>query len=168
MTTEEKNADAYRAMTDSTRHLVRWTRDNPQREQRIKLDPETHPEAELDYEKKPTSFRAASAGYWTRRAGSSLSRHLERKYVPASSLSMRRLPRSSPNTSPAVPSETSNSDANQPHSFVRLRPLLKQTLPAVHRHLVPAFHQPRPHLPDERLISAIRMRYSPRSQDRDL
>jgi len=63
MLTEEQRVDTYREMTDSTRHLVRWTRDNPQRQQRVKPDPETNPLAELDYEKKPTSFRAASAGY---------------------------------------------------------------------------------------------------------
>ena len=63
MITEEKNADAYRAMTDSTRHLVRWTRDNARQEQRVKPDPETNPLAELDYEKEPTRWRAVGAGY---------------------------------------------------------------------------------------------------------
>jgi len=50
-------------MTDSTRHLVRWTRDNPQRQQRVKPDPETNPLAELDFEKEPIRWRAAVAGY---------------------------------------------------------------------------------------------------------
>ena len=63
MITEEKNADAYRAMTDSTRHLVRWTRDNARQWQRIKPDPETHPEAELDFEQEPTRGWAVGAGY---------------------------------------------------------------------------------------------------------
>jgi hypothetical protein len=49
--------------TDSTRHLVRWMQDNVRQEQRVKSDPESHHLAELDYEKEPTSFRAASAGY---------------------------------------------------------------------------------------------------------
>jgi hypothetical protein len=52
--TEEQRADAYREMTDSTRHLVRGTRDNARREQRVKPDPESHPVAELDYEKDST------------------------------------------------------------------------------------------------------------------
>jgi hypothetical protein len=53
----------YREMTDSTRHLVRWTRDNARQDQRVKPDPETNPLAELDFEKEPTRGRAASAGY---------------------------------------------------------------------------------------------------------
>jgi hypothetical protein len=53
MLTEEQRADAYREMTDSTRHLVRWTRDNARQEQRVKPDPETNPLAELDFEKEP-------------------------------------------------------------------------------------------------------------------
>lgn len=63
MLTEEQRADAYREMTDSTRHLVRWTRDNPQRQQRVKPDPETNTLAELDFEKEPIRWRAAVAGY---------------------------------------------------------------------------------------------------------
>lgn len=63
MLTEEQRVDAYREMTDSTRHLVRWTRDNPQRQQRVKPDPETNPLAELDFEKEPIRWRAAVAGY---------------------------------------------------------------------------------------------------------
>ena len=56
-------ADAYSKATDSTGRLVRWTRDNARQWQRIKPDPETHPEAELDYEKEPTRGRAVGAGY---------------------------------------------------------------------------------------------------------
>jgi len=63
MLTEEQAADAYREVTDNTRHLVRWTCDNARREQRVKPDPETHPLAQLDFEKEPTRWRAASAGY---------------------------------------------------------------------------------------------------------
>ena len=63
MITEEQRADAYRAVTDSTRDLVRWTRNNPRQAERVKSDPETHPLAEPDYEKVPTRGRAASAGY---------------------------------------------------------------------------------------------------------
>ena len=54
MITEEKNAGAYRAMTDSTRRLVRWTRDNFRQEQRVKPDPQTHPLVQLDFEKEPS------------------------------------------------------------------------------------------------------------------
>jgi hypothetical protein len=54
---------AYAEATDSTRHLVRWTRDNTRREQRVKPDPETRPLAQLDFEKEPTRWRAAVAGY---------------------------------------------------------------------------------------------------------
>jgi hypothetical protein len=43
MLTEEQRAGAYREMTDSTRRLVRATRDNARREQRVKPDSETHP-----------------------------------------------------------------------------------------------------------------------------
>ena len=53
MITEEQVAAAYAEATDSTRHLVRWTRDNARREQRVKPDPETNPLAELDFEKEP-------------------------------------------------------------------------------------------------------------------
>ena len=63
MRTEEQRADAYREMTDSTRHLVRWTRDNVPQERRVKPDPETHPEAELDFEQEPTRRWAVGAGY---------------------------------------------------------------------------------------------------------
>jgi hypothetical protein len=63
MLTEEQAADAYREMTDSTRHLVRWTRDNLRQERRIKPDEETHALAELDYEKEPSRSWAARAGY---------------------------------------------------------------------------------------------------------
>lgn len=52
MTKKEGIADAYAAATDSTRHLVRWTRNNARQEQRIKPDEETHLLAELDYEKE--------------------------------------------------------------------------------------------------------------------
>lgn len=43
--------DAYREMTDSTRHLVRWTRENARREQWVKSDLKLHHLAELDCEK---------------------------------------------------------------------------------------------------------------------
>lgn len=52
--TKEDGAAAYAEATDSTRHLVRVTRDNARQWQRVKPDPETHPLAELDYEKEPT------------------------------------------------------------------------------------------------------------------
>ena len=32
-------------------------------EKRIKLDPKTHPEVELNFEEKPTRWRAVWAGY---------------------------------------------------------------------------------------------------------
>jgi hypothetical protein len=63
MITEEQFAAAYADATDSTRHLVRWTRDNARREQRVKPDPETNPLAELDYEQEPTRGRTVGAGY---------------------------------------------------------------------------------------------------------
>lgn len=53
MLTEEDRSDAYREATDSTRHLVRWTRDNARQWQRVKPDPETNPLADLDCEKVP-------------------------------------------------------------------------------------------------------------------
>jgi hypothetical protein len=42
MLTEKQAADAYRETTDSTRHLVRWTRVYARQQQRVKPDPETH------------------------------------------------------------------------------------------------------------------------------
>jgi hypothetical protein len=54
MLTEEQRADAYREMTDGTRHLVRVTRDNARQWQRVKPDSEVHPLARLDCEKEPT------------------------------------------------------------------------------------------------------------------
>jgi hypothetical protein len=54
MITEEQVATAYAEATDSTRHLVRWTRENLRQEQRVKPDAETNPLAELDFEKEPT------------------------------------------------------------------------------------------------------------------
>ena len=51
---EEERADAYREMTDSTRHLVRWTWDNARQWQRVKSALEVHPLAGLDCEKEPT------------------------------------------------------------------------------------------------------------------
>ena len=62
---EDDVAGAYADATDSTRQLLR-VRNADRQEHRIKPDPETHPEAEFDYEKK---------------TGSSLSRHLEMMYV---------------------------------------------------------------------------------------
>jgi hypothetical protein len=50
MLAEVQSADAYREMTDSTRDLVRWTRDKARQWQRVKPDEELHPLAELDYE----------------------------------------------------------------------------------------------------------------------
>jgi hypothetical protein len=61
--TEEQRADTYRDMTDSTRHLVRWTRDNVRHEEQVKPDEETHLLAELDSEKEPTRWRAVGAGH---------------------------------------------------------------------------------------------------------
>ena len=60
MLTEEQRAGAYREMTDSTRHLVRWTRDNVRQQQRVKPDPETHPLAMFDYEKEPKSVEQSA------------------------------------------------------------------------------------------------------------
>jgi hypothetical protein len=63
MITEAQVAAAYAEATDSSRHLVRWTRDNARREQRVKPDEERHPLAELDFEQEPTRGRAVGAGY---------------------------------------------------------------------------------------------------------
>jgi hypothetical protein len=54
MLTEEDRADAYRQMTDSTRHLLRVARDDARQWQRVKPDPEVHPLAGFDCEKEPT------------------------------------------------------------------------------------------------------------------
>lgn len=54
MLTEEDRADAYRQMTDSTRHLLRVARDNDWQNHRVKPDPETNPLAELDWGKEAT------------------------------------------------------------------------------------------------------------------
>jgi hypothetical protein len=54
MFTEEDSAAAYAEATDSTRHLVRVTRDSARQWQRVKPDPEVHPLADLDCEKEPT------------------------------------------------------------------------------------------------------------------
>jgi hypothetical protein len=62
MITEEKNADAYREMTDSSRDLLR-VRHDARTIDRVKPDDKTHLLAGLDDEKEPTSFRTASAGY---------------------------------------------------------------------------------------------------------
>ena len=51
---EEDVADACREMTDSTRHLVGWTRNNARQEQRVKPDVETNPLAEVDQEEGAT------------------------------------------------------------------------------------------------------------------
>jgi hypothetical protein len=53
---------AYAEATDSTRHLVR-IRSNYRQQQRVKPDSETHPLAQLDFEKEPTRWRAVGAGY---------------------------------------------------------------------------------------------------------
>lgn len=53
MLTEEEAADLYREMTDSTRVLGGWTRDNARRANRVKPDVEGHPLAGLDWEKEP-------------------------------------------------------------------------------------------------------------------
>jgi hypothetical protein len=42
MTSNEDIAYAYAEATDSTRRLVRWTRDNVRQQHRVKPDPETH------------------------------------------------------------------------------------------------------------------------------
>jgi hypothetical protein len=63
MPTVEDLAEAYEAATDGCRCLVGGMHNNARHEQRVKPDEETHLLAELDYEKEPTSFRAASAGY---------------------------------------------------------------------------------------------------------
>lgn len=54
MLTEEQAANAYAEATDGCRRSVLGTRDNTRQEQRAKPDLETHPLAELDYEKEPT------------------------------------------------------------------------------------------------------------------
>jgi hypothetical protein len=54
MFTEEDSAGACAEATDSTRRLVRATRDNARQWQRVKPDEEVHPLAELDWEKEPT------------------------------------------------------------------------------------------------------------------
>src|ERR1019366_7943369 len=54
MPTVEDLAEAYEAATDGCRHLVRWTRANARREQRVKPDSETHPLAQLDFKKEPS------------------------------------------------------------------------------------------------------------------
>jgi len=53
MPTLEDRANAYAEATDSTRHLVRATRDNARQWQRVKPDPETNALADLDCEKMP-------------------------------------------------------------------------------------------------------------------
>jgi hypothetical protein len=58
MLTEDQIASAYREMTDSTRHLVRWTQVNGLRQERVKPDPETNPLADLDWEKELTWVEA--------------------------------------------------------------------------------------------------------------
>ena len=63
MLTEEQAADAYREMTHGCRYLIPPTSHIVRQAQRVKPDEETHLLAELDYEKEPTGFRAASAGY---------------------------------------------------------------------------------------------------------
>jgi hypothetical protein len=54
MLTEEQRADAYREVTDSTRHLVRLTRNNARQEQRLKPDLEDNRLAEVDREEGAT------------------------------------------------------------------------------------------------------------------
>jgi hypothetical protein len=56
-------ADAYAEVTDGCRLLIAPASHIVRQTQRVKPDPETNPLAELDYEKEPTSFRAASPGY---------------------------------------------------------------------------------------------------------
>jgi hypothetical protein len=63
MPTVEDLAEAYEAATDGCRCLVGGMHNNARHEQRVKPDEETHLLALLGYEKEPTSFRAASAGY---------------------------------------------------------------------------------------------------------
>ena len=48
---------------DSTRHLVRWTRDNARQEQRLKPDHETNPSAELDCEKELSTVEQPRRAY---------------------------------------------------------------------------------------------------------
>jgi len=48
-------ADAYREMTDSSRHLLR-VRCNDPKEHRLKPDRETHPAAAFDYEEGVLRF----------------------------------------------------------------------------------------------------------------
>jgi hypothetical protein len=60
---DENSADDYADSTDSSGRSVRWTRHIVRHERRVKPDEETHLLAELDYEKEPTVFRAAGAGY---------------------------------------------------------------------------------------------------------
>jgi len=59
----EDISDAYVEATDGCRYLIPPASHIVRQAQRVKPDEETHPLAELDYEKEPTSFRAAVAGY---------------------------------------------------------------------------------------------------------
>ena len=63
MPTVEDLAEAYEAETDGCRCLIGGMQNNVRREQRVKPDPETHPLAQLDFEKEPIRWRAAVTGY---------------------------------------------------------------------------------------------------------
>ena len=63
MITNRNSEDAYVEATDGCRYLIPPTSHIVRQAQRVKPDEETHLLAELDYEKEPTGFRAASAGY---------------------------------------------------------------------------------------------------------
>jgi hypothetical protein len=51
-------ADAYAEVTDGCRLLIAPASHIVRQTQRVKADEETHPLAELDYEKEPTRWRA--------------------------------------------------------------------------------------------------------------
>ncbi len=56
MPTLQQSTHDYDVATDGCRRVVRGTRDDARREQRVKPDPETHPEAAFDYEEGVLRF----------------------------------------------------------------------------------------------------------------
>jgi hypothetical protein len=59
----EDIADAYAEATDDCRYLIPPASHIVRQAQRVKADEETHPLAQLDFEKEPTRWRAVGAGY---------------------------------------------------------------------------------------------------------
>jgi hypothetical protein len=59
--TNRDSEDAYAEATDGCCYLIPPASHIVRQAQRVKADEETHPLAELDYEKESTSFRAAGA-----------------------------------------------------------------------------------------------------------